>query len=107
MASKQEESTKDMVEPSDNVLGAGSQGLEDNIWGKGDNIPGIEDDFFKEPDGSWELLADDTLSMMEQRCSQSVVTNLTAPDQPKEEVVVEQVVVHNVPPFDGDNSHIT
>ena len=45
--------------------------------------------------------------MMEQRCSQSVVTNLNAPDQPKEEVVVEQGVVNNVPSFDGDNSHIT
>ena len=104
MATKQEESLKDVEEPI--VLGAGSQGLEDDIWGEEDYIQGTEDDVFKESDGSWEQLADDTLSMMEQRCSQSVVTNLNAPDQPKEEVVVEQVVVHSVPLFEGDNSHI-
>ena len=69
--------------------------MEDDIWGEEDDIRTNEDNIFEEFDteGSWEQLADDTISMMEQRCSQSMVTNLTAPDQPKEEVVVEQGVV--------------
>ena len=40
MATKQEESLKKEEEPI--VLGAGSQSLEDDIWGEEDDIQGTE-----------------------------------------------------------------
>ena len=59
---------------------------EDDIWKE-------EDDLFKEEDGSLKKLADDTLSLMEQRCLRNVVTSPSTPDQPNNEVVVEHRVV--------------
>ena len=67
----------------------GTRSLEDDCELDEDDILKKEDDLFEEEDDSWEKLADDTLSLMEQRCLKSVVTSPSTPDQPDKDVVVE------------------
>ena len=99
-ASKLEESLLSKEQGDVRLVGARSlekEVNEDDIWEE-------EDDLFKEneEDGSWDKLADDTLSLMEQRCLQNVVTNPITPDQPDNEVVVQHRVVPVSPSNNAD-----
>ena len=78
MSKRLKNDTTSMVEDSllskeeQDIRMVGARSLEDEDEFDEDDIWKEEDDLFKKEDDSWEKLADDTLSLMEQRCLKSV-----------------------------------